>query len=1023
MLKWLKLKLKKIDLDKWYTLNSKLIHKYYFVVLLIFAIITGIFGYFAADLKVKADLIDLLPKNFPSVKGLEEIQEVFGGIGYLVLVIETEEAKDEIKKSKKNIKINYDYNNDGSILQLPYFDANGIVTGTEKAIKSYYYLKEPSKNGAGKKVEWEADLPKTKLFIREIAKHIKQIPGVAYCDYQKPIDFLKDNQVLYSDIGDLATIFGRIKKKKRDVFLDKIGLKIDLSDKDEAEGIYYKDIEDKYDTDSRYLSSDGYYLSSNNKMFVVMIKSTKASMDIDFANKLYSRVKTVINNTQTKLKKKNQFHPSIKIGYGGRYKRKPESAVMAEKDMNITSKLGLLFIIGIVALYFRRLQTLLIIGLPLITGIIWTFGITFFRFGYVNILTGFLSVILMGLGIDFGIHFLSRYYEERGKGKSIEDSLFFMLSKTGKATLTAVFTTITSFIAMIFTDFKGFNEFGFIGATGLMMAYISMFYILSSLLVVFEKFNLFFNNTLSFFKKSTVQISLFSSIGFIGIYSIYSYYTSHQLNSLMSVPLYYFILPYLVVLKGLIYIINQLKNLKSRFSVFNLLTRTPRFVLTIMVLFVLFSIVAAFTIKFDYNFKKMEGMHINSSQIEEKISHYFSLSLTPSVVIANNEREEELIYDAFTKAKSKKGDDSTIDVIESLSAFIPKLQTEKMELVNELKSLINDFIERAEDEEFQDDKEAQKSKDQLVDIKEELLDNVDYIYPETIPEEIVRQFTKADDEKDTRRVVQIFPILKLGRDGKKIKAFAREVRGIELWETVEDYGKRLNMSKKEVLTKIKKNQIQFKLDDDNQHLIRREVSAAGENLVLADILNLVESEGPYIILTVLFMTILFLFIDFKSLSGVLITLGALLFGLISLFGLMYIFKVQFNILNVVVFPVIIGIGIDSGVHLYHRYLDEGDISKVLKSTGVAVTFASLTTMLGFGALLFANHKGMNSIGELAVLGIGSTFLLSVCFISSVLLIYRKDNFLKKSKVDRGKYNSLAEEQNETQNAYYDITYK
>jgi predicted RND superfamily exporter protein len=81
-------------------------------------------------------------------------------------------------------------------------------------------------------------------------------------------------------------------------------------------------------------------------------------------------------------------------------------------------------------------------------------------------------------------------------------------------------------------------------------------------------------------------------------------------------------------------------------------------------------------------------------------------------------------------------------------------------------------------------------------------------------------------------------------------------------------------------------------------------------------------------------------------------------------------------------PMIVGIGIDDGVHLLHRYRIEGFTKTpiVLKSTGKAIMITSLTTMAGFGSLMLAEYRGFVSLGALLVLGVFA------CFITTVLLL-------------------------------------
>jgi hopanoid biosynthesis associated RND transporter like protein HpnN len=94
---------------------------------------------------------------------------------------------------------------------------------------------------------------------------------------------------------------------------------------------------------------------------------------------------------------------------------------------------------------------------------------------------------------------------------------------------------------------------------------------------------------------------------------------------------------------------------------------------------------------------------------------------------------------------------------------------------------------------------------------------------------------------------------------------------------------------------------------------------------------------------------------------------------------------SFNFANVVVLPMLIGMGIDNGVHLVHRHRTNPEEEDVLAtSTARAVSFAALTTVLCFGSLAFAPHRGMAAIGQFLTLGVAATFVSYVVVLPAVL---------------------------------------
>lgn len=110
----------------------------------------------------------------------------------------------------------------------------------------------------------------------------------------------------------------------------------------------------------------------------------------------------------------------------------------------------------------------------------------------------------------------------------------------------------------------------------------------------------------------------------------------------------------------------------------------------------------------------------------------------------------------------------------------------------------------------------------------------------------------------------------------------------------------------------------------------------------------------------------------------------LLAGVVSCAG-MVLLGLSFNFANVIVLPMLLGMGIDNGIHLLHRHRTNPEEKDVLgTSTARAVFFAALTTVLCFGILAFAPHRGMAAIGQFLTLGVAATFVSYVVVLPAVL---------------------------------------
>jgi predicted RND superfamily exporter protein len=103
-------------------------------------------------------------------------------------------------------------------------------------------------------------------------------------------------------------------------------------------------------------------------------------------------------------------------------------------------------------------------------------------------------------------------------------------------------------------------------------------------------------------------------------------------------------------------------------------------------------------------------------------------------------------------------------------------------------------------------------------------------------------------------------------------------------------------------------------------------------------------------------------------------------GMLQLFGLMSWLGIPLNPANMIVLPLILGIGLDDGVHVLHDFRLCAGRYCLSRSTATAILLTSLTTMVGFGSMMIADHRGLQSLGRVLTIGV------LCCLISSVILL-------------------------------------
>ena len=96
--------------------------------------------------------------------------------------------------------------------------------------------------------------------------------------------------------------------------------------------------------------------------------------------------------------------------------------------------------------------------------------------------------------------------------------------------------------------------------------------------------------------------------------------------------------------------------------------------------------------------------------------------------------------------------------------------------------------------------------------------------------------------------------------------------------------------------------------------------------------------------------------------------GSLGVGLLWLMLLLAMGRIKINFFNFVALPITFGIGVDYAVNVMQRVLNGGGVIPAMRSTGGAVVLNSLTTTLGYLALLGSVNQAVRSLGLIAVLG-------------------------------------------------------
>ncbi len=322
-------------------------------------------------------------------------------------------------------------------------------------------------------------------FLNALADSLEESPLLSSVirGRTEEVEFLSRNRLLYMDLADLQDVQRRVHDKIELEKLKRSPLYIGFDD--EEDPLDMSDLEAKYKhADLKGFERD-YYLTKEGNGVILRVYPTGVITDVKFTQRLLHNIRQTIDNIGPK-----RFHPSLDVTFSGSFKNASNQYNVVLQDLKSTALYAFLGVVLLISVYFRQLLSPLFIVLPLLMSLSWTFGLTWIVIGNLNQITVCLFAILFGLGIDFGIHIFARYREARRRGLTTEAALIETVCQTGSALTTTAVTTSVAFFSLLFSDFKGFSEFGFIVGAGIMFSLVAMLVICPAFIVLVERLRL-----------------------------------------------------------------------------------------------------------------------------------------------------------------------------------------------------------------------------------------------------------------------------------------------------------------------------------------------------------------------------------------------------------------------------------------------------------------------------------------------------------------------------------------------------
>ncbi len=689
----------------------------------------------------------------------------------------------------------------------------------------------------------------------------------------------------------------------------------------------------------RFLYGDPYFISQDKRILLMTVKPTFTEMDVEKDVASTDSIYSIINKTL-------KDYPNVKAGLTGNIPIQRDEMYYTQRDMTSGFILAIILVMLLFVLTFRMLSIPILAGVNLILAIIITVGLVAIYPGRLNLMTAMFGVILIGLGIDYAIHIISLYSERRTIDKDAPTAMAEALVRSGGGIMTGALTTAAAFFTLSISVTRGIKEMGIVLGMGIITAMVVTMIGLPAFLAAMERFSSRFLKKP--FQPRYIEFTALEKFG----------------KSVNRRPFVYLFAGFL--LTGFFF--YQYK----------------------------------YRLKFDYNMLNIEPKGLPAVTLQDTIVDAFDLAIDYAMVTAST------IEESYTLAEKAK-EMPSFSMVENVGDYCPPMEKQRKRVVylNKIRNLL--------------DKNKQNlpiSSTNLQDLIEQL-ERLDMNIYELSQLAFLGGQDKVDEK--CRSIIgnsesgnPVNTILNLV---DKIKKNPREsIKALNKFQKLYEpllRKKIYDMADPEFLTldnipyNIKSRYVNDTEDlflvniyprehiwnFENMRRFSKQVELVSERVtglppLFLRLIDLIGRDGKRSTVLTLFIVILLLWLDFRSLKLALLGVIPLIAGGLWMLGLLSTFGMMLTVVNVIGIPMIVGIGIDDGVHILHRYRVEGfdKTPHVLLSTGKAVLLTSLTTMAGFGSLMISKYRGFIGLGALLVFGVGACFITTVLFIPSVINI-------------------------------------
>ncbi len=652
----------------------------------------------------------------------------------------------------------------------------------------------------------------------------------------------------------------------------------------------------------------GYFLSDDQRLLFIL---TDAETD----KGTFSGDRRAIEGLRDVIASLRRDFPNVNVGVTGKPALSSDEMTAAFEDSEKATVLAFALTLGLLLLAFLRVGKPLAMLLVLALCLCWSIGVATLFVGHLSLFSVMFISIVIGIGIDYGIYYLFRYEEEMYLGRSLAEALEVAAARSGPGMLLGAVTAAGTFYVLMLTDFRGLQELGFIAGSAILLSWVGMMTVFPAVLAVIDR--------------------------------------RHGRRARPEVP-------------------RALALERVRVPLVDWIAAHPKTVLALAGALTVVSLWGLRSLRFDYNLLNLQAEGTESVAWERRILATAGRSGFAALSSAASIDELRQKHAALRRL-------STVSEVDDALLLLPEDQAEKRKIIDDFAPIV--ALVRIS-------RPLRIDIDRLVGAFETLQRRLDIAGREAPP---------GDAATRLRRVTEEIGALlrKLRQNDREASEAALTYLQQQLYRDFVRSFQRLqaNLRPKQVgLEDLPPELRQKFISERGRFLLQihpavdiwdregaerfvtelRSVDAdvTGTPIITFEAIRLMErayKQGTFFaIVLVTIMTALTL----RRWRETLLALSPLGLGLLWTAGFMSFFGLKFTLGNVFGLPLILGAAAEFGSNIVLRFMEgqQHGGPLIARSTAMAVLVNGLTTIVGFGSLMIAHHRGVFGLGLLLTLG-------------------------------------------------------